>query len=68
MENTKIDIGSKVKAYREACGWSQRQLGERADVSGQLIWLIERGGANPKLGTIERIAEALGVSPFDLMQ
>jgi transcriptional regulator with XRE-family HTH domain len=68
MDQTVIDIGPKVKEYRLERGWSQRQLGERAGLSGQLIWLIERGTANPSLESVAKIAGALGVSPVALIE
>jgi transcriptional regulator with XRE-family HTH domain len=41
---------------------TQQELGERCDLHRTEISLLERGGREPRLGTIIKLADALGVS------
>lgn len=60
-------IGPRVKALREARGWSQRQLAMRAGLKGSHVTMIESGERNPKQDTIQKLAGALGVSFYSLI-
>lgn len=51
----------KIKELRDAKGWSQEELAERAGVRRPTITELENGRGNPTLQTIESIANALGV-------
>jgi transcriptional regulator with XRE-family HTH domain len=52
-----------VRHLRRSRGWRQDDLGDRASVSGPTISRIERGILRGlPLGTLERIADALGAS------
>ena len=48
-------------------GLSLRALGDASDLSAQHIDKVERGVTNPSLTTIRRLADALNVSPADLL-
>lgn len=56
-----------LKALREARGLSIRELAARAGISHVALLKIEAGGVDPRLGTLEALAEALGVSVVDLV-
>jgi transcriptional regulator with XRE-family HTH domain len=45
---------------------SQEELGFRCELHRTEISLLERGGREPRLGTIVKLAGALGVTPEDL--
>jgi transcriptional regulator with XRE-family HTH domain len=45
---------------------SQEELGFRCDLHRTEISLLERGGREPRLGTIVKLASALGVTPEEL--
>jgi transcriptional regulator with XRE-family HTH domain len=45
---------------------SQEELGFRCDLHRTEISLLERGGREPRLGTIIKLASALGVTPESL--
>lgn len=45
---------------------SQEELGFRCDLHRTEISLLERGGREPRLGTIVKLASALGTTPEDL--
>ena len=52
-----------IRHLRRRRGWRQEDLGERASVSGPTVSRIERGILRGlPLGTVERIADALGAS------
>ena len=42
-------MNNKVRALREAKGWSQQELGERLGVSRQTIIAVEKGKYDPSL-------------------
>jgi transcriptional regulator with XRE-family HTH domain len=57
-----INLGSNVKLYREKIGISQRELGRKINVTGQLIQKIESGQANPSIQTLNQISKELNIS------
>ena len=56
------DIGSFIKAQREAAQVSVRQLAEKAGVSNPYLSQIERGLRKPSAVVLNQIAKALRVS------
>jgi transcriptional regulator with XRE-family HTH domain len=56
------DIGSFIKAQREAAQVSIRQLAEKAGVSNPYLSQIERGLRKPSAEVLNQIAKALRVS------
>ena len=56
------DIGSCIKAQREAAQVSVRQLAEKAGVSNPYLSQIERGLRKPSAEVLNQIAKALRVS------
>ena len=56
----------KVRALREAEGWSQSELARRAGLHSTTVSVIESGRWKPGQGQIEKLAAALGVEPADL--
>jgi len=63
----KAEFGARLRALRQSRGLTQEVLAERAGVSSVTIGQIERGAADPRLGTVEALAEALEVSPPELL-
>lgn len=61
-------LGAAVRAARNRLGLSVQALAERAGVSLGLISQVERGKGNPSLQSIQRIAQALGVSASRLLE
>jgi transcriptional regulator with XRE-family HTH domain len=55
-----------LKRARAAKGVSQEELASRCDLHRTEISLLERGGREPRLGTMVKLAEALGVTPQNL--
>ncbi len=56
-------IGSKIKALRKAKEMTQEELARRADIPYATLLKIENDSVkNPTVNTIQKLAEALGVS------
>lgn len=54
-------IGRRVRLERQARDWTLDQLSEAAGVSRRMIVNVEQGSANPSVGILLRIGDALGV-------
>ncbi|MCW3819397.1 XRE family transcriptional regulator [Micromonospora sp. DR5-3] len=54
-------IGVRVKQERQSRRWTLDQLAEAAGVSRRMLINVEQGAANPSVGTLLRISDALGV-------
>jgi transcriptional regulator with XRE-family HTH domain len=66
MESLRITFGKRLRAAREAHGWSQEALGRAAGLGGKYIGLIERGEKSASFEAIEKLAKALGVESYEL--
>jgi len=55
-----------LRRARKKAGISQAELGDRADMHRTEISLLERAGREPRLGTIVKVAAAIGVTPQSL--
>lgn len=56
------DIGRRVRALREAAGMSVTRLAQVSDVSRRMLTQVELGQANPSIGTVDKVAAALGTT------
>ncbi len=52
-----------LRRARDTAGISQEELAERIEVHRTEISLLERGGREPRLGTMVKLAVALGTTP-----
>ena len=59
--------GERIKAARKKAGMTQAQLAEKLGISFQSVAQWENDLRNPKQETLQKIADALGVSIFDLL-
>jgi transcriptional regulator with XRE-family HTH domain len=55
-------FGQVLRAYREAAGLTQEELGEVTDLHRTYISLLERGINSPSLRTLTKLSRALGVT------
>jgi transcriptional regulator with XRE-family HTH domain len=55
-------VGARIRALRQQRGWTLKALGRRAALSHPFLSQLERGLARPSIDSVERIADALGVS------
>jgi transcriptional regulator with XRE-family HTH domain len=56
-----VAIGARVRQERQSRCWTLDQLAEAAGVSRRMVVNVEQGAANPSVGTLLRISDALGV-------
>ncbi|HET8863046.1 MAG TPA: XRE family transcriptional regulator [Solirubrobacterales bacterium] len=61
-------IGSRVRALREAMGFSLRDLAERSGVSAPMLSQVERGETSPTLAVAEKIAAGLELTLSQLLR
>ena len=62
METLLKDISKRIKKYRLKCGYTQRELVEKSDLSLPFINLIENNHRKMTLETLIKILNALDVS------
>lgn len=62
-----MNMGEAIKSARKKAGLTQKELGKRMGVSGTMVAMYETNQRNPKRETINKIAEALGISKYDLL-
>ncbi len=69
MSKQKSTIGDNIKKYRNKLGISQDVLSKRANLAFHTIAKIEAGSTpDPRIETVKKIADALGVALDDLMK
>lgn len=69
MPKQKSTIGDNIKRYRKLAGISQDVLSKRANLAFHTIAKIEAGSTpDPRIETVKKIADALGVLLDDLMK
>lgn len=57
-----------LSKIRKAKGWSQEKLAVESEISYNTIIKIERGGIeNPKIKTVLKLADALGITIDELV-
>jgi transcriptional regulator with XRE-family HTH domain len=54
-------LGTRVRSLRRDRGWTLKDLGREAGLSHPFLSQLERGLAQPSIGSVERIARALGL-------
>jgi electron transfer flavoprotein alpha subunit len=59
----KSGIGEKIKALREAQGWSAEQLAEATGQTPEFVAGVETGDISPPVAFILRLSNAYGVDP-----
>lgn len=59
---------TRIRQQRKAKGMRQEDLAKKAGVSLGYIARLETGRHDPKLGTLQKIAKALGVPVTDLLE
>jgi transcriptional regulator with XRE-family HTH domain len=67
MSEAAVQLGRKIRTLRDALGMTQEKLAEEVNISLKHFGEIERGRSNPTLITIVSLANALHVTPAELM-
>jgi transcriptional regulator with XRE-family HTH domain len=68
MSTLRRQVGLAVRRLRESEGLSQERFAAIVGVHRTFIGTVERGETNISLDNLERIAEALGRSPSQLLK
>ncbi len=61
-------IGERLRDLRKRALMSQRELAKRSGVGVTTIVRIERNQVEPHGSTIRKLAEALGIDPYELVK
>lgn len=67
IHNMELPVAQNIRQLRQLKGLTLQELAEKAGLNRIAIRKIENGESAPKTETLQRIAEALSVSLFDLM-
>ena len=62
-----MTVGENIKKIRKEKGLTQKELGKLCGMSEAQIGQYENGLRNPKMETLEKIANALDISYFELL-
>ncbi len=65
---SQVEVGERLRAIRKRRRVTLRTVAERADLSESFLSQVERGRANASVGSLKRIAAALGVNVADLFE
>jgi transcriptional regulator with XRE-family HTH domain len=60
-------VGEKIRTLRKQAKLTQEKLAEKADLHHNFIGEVERGNMEISLGSLLKIAKALGVRVRDLV-
>jgi len=66
MSKIKIDLGKKIKEFRQLKGFTQESFAEALGISVTAMSKIETGMNFPSADTIEKITKALNVTSSEL--
>ena len=61
-----MTTGELIRKCRKEAGLTQKELGERAGIAEPTIRKYESNRLNPKIETLQKIADALGVTTSEL--
>ncbi len=61
-------LGRRIRFHRQRAGLTLDALGAKVDLSGSQLSIIENGKREPRIGLVQSIADALGVSVATLLE
>ncbi|MGD0922785.1 MAG: helix-turn-helix transcriptional regulator [Terriglobia bacterium] len=62
-----MNIGKRIRELREAKGLSQGDIERRSGLLRSYLSRVECGYSVPSLSTLEKLAKAVGVEPYQLL-
>ncbi|CAN7177989.1 helix-turn-helix domain-containing protein [Caballeronia sp. LjRoot31] len=68
MEQRVKKLGLALRQLRQAKGWSQEELAERAGLHRNFVGMVERGSTQVAIDSLFSLADALGVSASELLR
>ncbi|MFM0630508.1 helix-turn-helix domain-containing protein [Paraburkholderia xenovorans] len=68
MEQRVKKLGLVLRQLRQARGWSQEELAERAGLHRNFVGLVERGSTQVAIDSLFSLADALGITASDLLR
>ena len=69
MDNSlPVEIGQRLRTYRQRMNLTQEELAERADLHYTYIGQVERGEKNLTITSLEKITRSLKISFSDLFK
>lgn len=66
--NLREQVGQRIREARERKGWSQRQLGGRANLASSFLSRLERGQTGIEIDTLAALATALDTDAAALVR
>lgn len=60
-----LEIGRRMRTFRNVKGLTLKQLSERVGVTESYLSQLENEKVNPSIGTLKKIADALGLNLLD---
>jgi transcriptional regulator with XRE-family HTH domain len=69
MDDTSLEIkiARKIRELRTVKGLSMSQLGKLCGITAQRVNELELGNKIPRLNTLIKVADGLGISIFDIL-
>ncbi len=67
QEGQPLTIGQRIHAVRRARRLTQRDVARRTGIAEPFLSRVENNHAQPSVSTLERLAEAMGVTLGDLL-
>lgn len=64
---TRKQLAQKLRMLRVMRGWSQEKMAAASGLHRTYISMVERSACSVSIDTLEKIAEALGVTPADML-
>lgn len=61
-------LGANIRRYRKLKGMTQEELAHEVGMERSYISDLERGTRNPSVRALGRLAEALSISPKQLLE
>jgi transcriptional regulator with XRE-family HTH domain len=68
MDDIRMVLGLNLRASRTRRGLTQEALRDATGVSQQYLSGLEAGKRNPTIGTLSKVAAALGIDEADLLR
>ena len=68
MSTLRLKLGRAIRRLRADAGYSQESFADVCRFHRTFIGAIERGEKNVTTDSLERLAKALKISPFDLFR